>query len=121
MKLFPSHYLISDCRNEYAHQRADEVEETIRKVCESRHAEHRALRHAARVPRNKYRGNRHGIFGGATQQPAFVTLILINIAKHIPGQNDRDILIGRGYIEENIGACERILSKIEQLQNKDGD
>ncbi|MEA5099445.1 MAG: glycosyltransferase N-terminal domain-containing protein [Bacteroidales bacterium] len=26
-----------------------------------------------------------------------------------------------GYIEENIGACERILSKIEQLQNKDGD
>lgn len=26
-----------------------------------------------------------------------------------------------GYIEENIGACERILSKIGQLQNKDGD
>jgi UDP-N-acetylglucosamine 2-epimerase len=29
--------------------------------------------------------------------------------------------ICRGYIEENIGACERILSKIGQLQNKDGD
>lgn len=29
--------------------------------------------------------------------------------------------ICRGYIEENIGACERILSKIEQLNNKDGD
>ena len=82
------HYFISRCRNKDTHERTDDIKETIRQVRQRGYVENRSLRHAARVPRNKYRGNRHGIFGGATQQPAFVTLLLINIAKHISGQND---------------------------------
>ena len=116
MKLFPSHYLISDCRNEYAHQRADEVEETIRKIGQCGYAQNGGLSHSARVPRDEGRGYGNGIFRGAAQQAAFVSFLLVNVAEHVSGKDDADVLVGCGKIEKysrTDGGCyhtDRILS-----------
>ena len=99
-----SHYLIADGSNEDAHQRAEDIEETIGQIGERGNAQYRGLRHAAGVPRHEDGSDGNGIFRRATQQAALVTLTVIDILKHISRQQDTQILICHRKIHHHSGA-----------------
>ena len=79
---------------------ADEVEEAIGEIGDCRYAEDSGLGHAASVPGYKYGGHGNGIFSGAAQQAAFVTVTVIYVLEHVAGEDDGDVLVGGGHVEE---------------------
>ena len=92
--------LISRPRYEDAHQGTDEIEETIGKVGEGSHAEDGGLGHTTGVPRNKHGGYCNCIFGGTTQKAALVAIAAVDVLEHVTSENDRDVLVGSGDVEE---------------------
>ena len=105
ISLLNAHILLSDnliacpC-HEDAHQGADEVEEAVGEVGEGGHAEDGGLGHAAGVPGNEHGGHGDGILGGAAQEAALVAASAVDVLKHVAGEDDGDVLVGGGYVEE---------------------
>ena len=99
----PADNLISCPCYKDAHQGTDEVEEAIGEIGDCRYAEDSGLGHAASVPGYKYGGHGNGIFSGAAQQAAFVTVAVIYVLEHVAGEDDGDVLVGSGNIEEQTG------------------
>ena len=97
-------YFVTGRRNQDAHHRAEDVEEAEGQVGEGRYTQDGGLGHAAGIPRDECGGDGHGIFGGSAQQAAFVTLLFIDVAEHVAQQDDADVLVCRGQIEEESGA-----------------
>ena len=94
------HNFISDGCNQDAHQRADNVEKAIGKVRQRRYVQYRRLRHSTGIPGYQRRSDGDGIFRCAAQQPVLISFFLINVAEHISGKDDTDILVGSGEIEK---------------------
>lgn len=94
------HYLIASGGHQNTHQRADEIEEAERQVGQCGYTQDGGLRQAARVPGNQDGGDGDRIFGGAAQQAAFVALPLVDVAEHVAQQDDADVLVGRGNVQE---------------------
>ena len=86
-----------------AHQGADEVEETVGEIGEGGYAEDGGLGHAAGIPGDEHGGYRDGIFGSATQKTALVAASAVDVLEHVAGEDDGDVLVGSGNIEEQTG------------------
>ena len=99
--------LPADDSDNDAHQRTNQVEETIGKIGESGHAQHRRLRHTAGVPGDEHGGDGGRILGGTAQQPRLVALLAVHIFIHVGIKDDRDELVARGDIEEDACADSR--------------
>ena len=54
-----------------------------------------------------YGGHCNRIFRGSTEQTAFITFLFINIPEHVSGQDNANILIGCGEVQENTRANRR--------------
>ena len=104
---FPYNLKADGCYED-AHQGADEVEEAVGQVGQRGHAEDGGLRHAARVPGDEGRGDGDGVLGGAAQQAGLVALLAVDAAEHVARQDDADVLVGGGQVEEEArchGGC----------------
>ena len=85
--------LISSGSHNNAHQRTKNVEEAVGQIGERGHAQHGALRHAARVPWNQYRCHRNRILSGAAEKPVFKTVLAVDLAKHVARKQYAHILV----------------------------
>ena len=92
------HNAIARGGNNAAHNRARQIEYAIRQIGERGNAKHRALHHAASVPRNKHR--RHGgrILSGAAQHSLVDAQAAIDVAKHTAGEQNAYVLVGSGSV-----------------------
>ena len=91
----------AESRHAQRHQRTDDIEDTVRHVDERRDAQHRGLRHAARVPRHEHRTDRRRILDRAAQQTGFQPPFGIEFPEQTARKDDRDILVGGAEVEED--------------------
>ena len=97
--LLPYNLIACPCTKD-THERADKVKEAIGEVGEGGYAEDGGLGHAAGVPGDEYGGYRDGIFGRAAQETALVAIAAVDVLEHVAREDDRDVLVGRGDVEE---------------------
>ena len=91
---------ISRNSNDYREHRAEVIKDGVRKISPCSHTHYRSLSHTTRIPRNEWRSNGHRIFRSATQEACFITIIMISFLKHIPREDDGNVLIGSNDVEQ---------------------
>ena len=94
----------SDGGHQDGHEGADEVEDAIGQVGDGGHAEHGGLGHTAGVPRHEHGDDGGGVFYAAAQQTTFQSALVVKVAEEVAGEDDGDVLVAGGQVEEQAGA-----------------
>ncbi len=98
--VFLTVYLIADGGYEDGHEGADQVEDAIGQIGQGGYSKHGGLGHTAGVPRYQHGDNSGGVFDTAAQQPTFQSALIIQVTEEIARQDDGDVLVACGQVEE---------------------
>mgnify|MGYP006977511458 CR=1 FL=1 len=96
-------YFISGGCNEDTHEWTDKIEKAVREIGQRGHAQNSSLCHSACVPGDENRSYGDGIFRCAAQQAAFIPFLFIDVAEHVSGEDNADVLVCRGKVQEQSG------------------